>query len=123
MADVKFYPKGFVAMDNGDLVQVTSVKIDTSNNAKQIHTIRRKGAGITLGVEETTVSFDAVVDEEGVERNFFRRLQSGEIRQLRIKLPGETRTVDGVVKDESLELPLDDAVKYSIVFIGKQEQT
>lgn len=117
----KKFPRGWIAMGNGDLLQVTNVKIDHTNNAKQVHTIRRKGAGITLGVEETTVSFDAVVDEEGSERDYLKMLKQGQIKQLRVKVPGETLTITGTVSALSKELPLDSEIKYSITFIGRTE--
>ncbi|MFA5053357.1 MAG: hypothetical protein WC565_04825 [Parcubacteria group bacterium] len=117
----KKFPRGWIAMGNGDLIQVTNVKIDHTNNAKQVHTIRRKGAGITLGVEETTVSFDAVVDEDGCERDYLKMLKQGQIKQLRVKVPGETLTISGTVSSLSKELPLDSEIKYSITFIGRTE--
>lgn len=115
------FPRGFIAMGNGDLIQVTNVKIDHTNNAKQVHTIRQKGAGITLGVEETTVSFDAVVSEDGPERDYLRMLKRGDLRQLRVKIPGETISINGTVSQLSKELPLDSEIKFSITFIGHTE--
>lgn len=115
------YPRGQIAMGNGDLLQVTNVKIDHVNGAKQQHTLRRMGAGISMGVEETTVSFDAIVDEEGSERDYLKLLKKGTIKQLRMKVPGETITVNGVASALSRELPIDDAIKYSITFIGHTE--
>jgi predicted secreted protein len=117
----KKYPRGFIAMGNGDLIQVPNIKVDHKNNAKQVHTIRKKGAGIVMGVEETSVSFDAVVDGNGPERNYMKMLKTGEIKQLRIKIPGETISVNGVVSDLSKELPLDAEIKFSITFIGHAE--
>jgi hypothetical protein len=117
----KFYPKGYMAMGNGDLMDVTNIKIDHVNGAKQVHTIRKKGAGITLGVEETTVSFDAVVSSDGAERDYMKMVKTGEIKQIRIKVPGETITVNGTASALSRELPLDSEIKYSITFIGHTE--
>ncbi len=117
-AEQKIYPRGRIAMTTGDLVDVTNVKIDTTNNAKQVHTIRQKGAGITLGNEETTVTFDIVVSEDGEERDWLEALKKGLIKQLRLKIPGRTMTVDGAIKQLSTELPLDDAIKQSVTFIG-----
>lgn len=117
----KIYPRGYIAMGNGDLIQVTNVKIDHTNNAKQVHTIRQKGAGITLGVEETTVSFDAVVSEDGPERDYLKMLKKGEIKQIRVKIPGETISINGTVSQLSKELPLDAEIKFSITFIGHTE--
>lgn len=117
----KIFPRGYIAMGNGDLIQVVNVKIDHTNNAKQVHTIRQKGAGITLGVEETTVSFDAVVSEDGPERDYLKMLKKGQIKQLRVKIPGETLSINGVVSQRSVELPLDAEIKFSITFIGHTE--
>lgn len=117
----KIYPRGFIAMDSGDLIDVTNVKHDITNNAKQVHTIRQKGAGVTLGVEETTISFDAVVSEDGPERDYLRFLKTGTIKQIRIKIPGETISVNGIFSTRGMELPLDAEIKFSLTFIGKTE--
>lgn len=117
----KIYPRGRIALDEGDLVDVTNVKIDHTNNAKQVHTIRKKGAGVTMGTEETTITYDAVVSEDGPERDYFTFVKKGTIKQLRIKVPAETLTVNGVYKDRSYELPIDDSIKLSLTFIGHME--
>ena len=119
MADQqKLYPRGRIALGNGDLIDVTNVKIDTTNNAKQIHTLIQKGAGFTLGVEETTVTFDLSISEEGEERDWVKFLKQGSVQLLRLKIPGRTMSVNGVVQSIGDELPLDDAIKQSISFIG-----
>lgn len=117
------YPRGQIALDSGDLIDVTNIKLDHTNNAKQVHTIRRKGAGITLGVEETNISFDAVISEDGPERDYFTFVKTGRIKQLRIKVPAITFTVNGAFKDQGYELPLDDSIKLSMAFIGHMEDT
>jgi hypothetical protein len=114
----KVYPRGRIAVGSGDLIDVTNVKVTTTNNAKQVHTILQKGAGITLGVEETTVSFDSVISEDGQERDYFTLVKTGRISQLRIKLPLETITVEGTYKTRDFELPLDDSIKLSMEFVG-----
>lgn len=122
MADEqKLYPRGRIALDNGDLMDVTNIKFDHTNNAKQVHTIRKKGAGITMGVEESTVSFDIVVSEDGLERNYINMVKRGRIKQVRIKVPGETMTINGVFKDQSYDIPLDDSIKLTMNFIGHFE--
>jgi len=118
----KLYPRGQIALGNGDLQDVTNVRVTHTNNAKQVHTIRRKGAGVTLGTEETTVSYDAVISEDGSERDYFESVKKGKVRQLRIKVPGETITVEGVYKSRDFELPIDDAIKLSLEFIGHQPE-
>ncbi len=117
----EFFPRGRLALGSGDLMKITNVKLDSTNNAKQIHTIRIKGAGITLGVEEHTLSFDAVVGEEGEERDWYEMLKKGQIKQARVKVPGRTITIEGTAKTVGLELPLDDAIKQSVQFIGAMD--
>ena len=118
MADQLIYPRGQIALGTGDLLDVTNIKIDITNNGKLVHTIRKPGAGVTLGVSEVTVSFDAVISEEGQERDYFAMVKKGTIVQLRVKIPKETLTVNGIFTTRSFELPLDDAIKVSLSFLG-----
>ncbi len=114
----EFFPRGRLATKSGELVKITNVKLDSTNNAKQIHTMKTKGAGVTLGVEEHTLSFDLVVGEEGEERDWYEQMKKGSINQVRVKVPGRTITIEGTVKTIGLELPLDDSIKQSIQIIG-----
>ena len=114
----KVYPRGRLATGSGDLIDVTNIKVNTTNNAKQVHTILQPGAGITKGVEETTCSFDSVISEDGQERDYFFLVKSAKIGQIRIKIPGETMTIEGSYKTRDFELPLDDSIKLSLEFIG-----
>lgn len=119
--DMPLYPKGSIAMLNGDLQDVVNVKIVQKNGGKIIHTMRVPSAGVFIGNHETDVTFEAVVSQNGPERDYFADIKAGKIRKLRIKIPGETFSVIGMATERSLELPLDDAIKYSINFIGRTE--
>lgn len=119
----ELFAKAFIAQGNGDLVRVTNFNVTTTNNGKQVHTLREDGAGVTLGVRESTVSFDFVVGENGFERNYVKDVQDGKILQLRCKFPGgKVLTLNGIYTNVSLDAPLDDAVKGSIQFVGKLEK-
>lgn len=117
----EFFPRGRLALGSGDLMKITNVKLDSTNNAKQVHTIRIKGAGITLGTEEHTLSFDMVVGEDGEERDWYKMLKAGQIKQARIKVPGRTITIEGTSKTIGLELPLDAEIKQTVQFIGAMD--
>lgn len=122
VAEQLIYPQAFLAQGNGDLLQVTNFTLNLTNNAKQVHTLRRKGSGVTLGTEESTVGFDFAIDEDGAERDYWKDVQRGTIRQLRAKIPGgKTLTVNGAYQGVDLDAPLDDATKGSASFIGKLE--
>lgn len=117
--DLLVFPTGAIALDNGDLGDVTNVKVDQSRDAKLINTLRKTAAGVFIGHEKTELSFDAVVGKEGAERDYYKMLMTGKVKTVRIKIPGETFAVVGVIDKRSLELPTDDAIKYSVHFIGK----
>lgn len=119
--DFRQYPSGSIALLNGDLMDVTNVKITTKANNKIQHTLRVVAAGKVHGTEETTVTFDAIVSAEGAERDYLADLKAKKIRKLRYKVPGETGSIIGSVDERSLELALDAAVKYSISFSGRLE--
>ncbi len=122
MADVLIYPRMQIAFGAGDLIDAQNIKYSRTNNGKQVHTIRRKGAGKTLGVEETTVTFDLAISEEGAERDFAEAVRAGTISQIRLKLPGRTIIVNGSFDGEDIEGPLDAEIKQSMTFTGKTEE-
>lgn len=113
------YPRGRIAMDSGDLMDVTDVTYDMVNNAKQVHTIRRRGAGTVMGNEETTVSFNVAISEEGEERDYFKAVQKGLVKQIKLKIPGRTISVEGRYTTVGLDIPLDAEIKERLTFIGK----
>jgi hypothetical protein len=116
------YPQAFLAQGNGDLLQVTNFAATLTNNGKQVHTLRRKGAGVTLGTQESSVTFDAAIDEDGPERNYWRDVMRGLIRQLRVKAPGgKVMVLNGIYTQCDLDGPLDDATKVSCTFIGHMD--
>lgn len=114
----KIYPRGQIALASGDLIDAVSIKVSTTNNAKQVHTIRRKGAGITLGVEESTVSYESAINEDGQERDYFALVKKGNIVNLRVKIPGETMTFQGAYQMRDFDLPLDAEITLSMSFVG-----
>jgi hypothetical protein len=104
-------------MGSGDLIDVTNVKVDEKSNKKVKHSLRG-ATGVVKGVVETTVTFDADVSEEGAEADWGALVRGDTIKQLRVKVPGETITVTGGFDTRSLELPMDDAIKVSLTFVG-----
>jgi hypothetical protein len=114
----EIFPRGYIAMGAGDLISVTNIKYTLENDAKVIATLRRRYAGVTLGNEVTTVTFDAVVGEFGEEADYFKAIKKGTIKQIRVKIPGRTITVNGVYKSIDVDIPADSEIKESLTFIG-----
>jgi len=120
----KLYPKAFLSQGSGDFISIQNFSTTLGNGAKQIHTLREKGSGYTLGVQESTLSGDCVLSEDGPERDFWRQCEEGEAIQLRSKIPGgDVHTYNGVYSSINMDAPLDDAVKVSFTFVGHKERT
>jgi hypothetical protein len=120
MADpLPYYPKGRLAMGNGELMDIENVKVTTKNGAKLKHTLKKSPSGVTKGVLETELSFEGIVSENGYERDYIGRVINGTVTQLRVKVPGETLVFTGVPTERSMELPLDDAIKFTVSWVGK----
>lgn len=113
------YPKGRIALDGGDLEDVTNFTITTTGTNKIIHTLRKPGAGKFKGPVECKVTFDAALSENGPDRDWLEMLQKGTFKKLRFKVPGITATVIGSVDEHALTCTIDDAGKYSVTYSGK----
>ena len=123
-SELKQYPRGQIAFGPGDLTQVTNVTFTTTNNAKLVHTLNKAPAGVVLGNRETNGKFDVVVDEDGLEREYFDRVRSGERITIRLKIPGNiTKPAEIVLVSIDCEMPLDDAVKMTINWIGQLQKS
>jgi hypothetical protein len=121
--DLAQYPRGAVAMGNGDLIQVTSVKLKITNNAKLKHTLRKSPSGFVLGHLECSGSMEIEIPETGVERDYWEMVVNGAVNQVRLKLPADTRAVNIVASSMDIELPSDDAIKQTVEFIGEVVDT
>lgn len=118
--EMKQFPKGAIAMDNGDLVQVLTWSLDFKNGLKLKHTLRSKApVGTVTGLEEATLTFESEIPAEGAERDYFELCRSGKIKQVRLKVPGQTYTCEGGFSSVKIDSPIDDAVKVSCEFMGR----
>jgi hypothetical protein len=118
------FPQAYLAMGNGDLIQVTDFNVSFGNGGKQVHTLRVKDAGHTLGNPECSATFNSVISENGPERNYWRDVKRGTVRQLRAKIPGgrTTLTITGIFTAANTDGPLDDATKIACTFIGALDE-
>lgn len=124
MADqeLKRYPRGQIAIGNGDLQQASLARFTFTNNGRLKHTLRKTPAGFVLGTREASGSFELQVDEDGPELQVFEAIRAGEIKNFRFKLPQITKTIEGIFTSVDVEEPLDDAVKFTVNFIGKLKE-
>jgi hypothetical protein len=119
-SDIKSYPRGAVSLGNGDLIQVTNLSWSQTNNASLKHTLAQSPSGKVLGNREVTGSFTSIIDEDGPERDYFVRVDSGEEVNMRLKLPGGiTKNFVGLLNTLDGSIPLDDAVEFTVNFMGR----
>lgn len=116
--DVLYYPKGRIAVGTGDLMQVQDFSAEIKNGGKLVHTLRRSPSGVTQGLKEANVSFNAVLDEKGPERDYWTSVLSTVVKQMRGKFPGLTLTFNGIFTETKLDVSMEDAIKYSTSFTG-----
>lgn len=118
------YPRAFLAMDSGDLTDVTDFDAGLNTGAKQQHTMRKEGAGISWSARESVVSFNFLIGEDGPERNYWRMAEKKQIKQLRIKIPGgEVFTYNGAYREIKFNGNVEDATKGSATFVGHKENS
>lgn len=118
-SEIPFFPRGQISFGAGDLVQVTNVTFTYTANTKLKHSLKRSPSGKVVGNKELSGKFDVELDEDGPEREYFARVDSGEEVSMRLKLPNLTKNVVGALVGIDGEMPLDDACKLTVNWIGK----
>lgn len=117
------YPRGQIGHGPGPLVDVETVKLTKTNNAKLKHTLARTPSGYTTGTVEAMLTFKMLVSESGPERDFATSLKNGSAENFRLLLPGgNTWEITGVTSKHDIDVPLDDAVSIDLEFPCKAEQ-
>lgn len=118
-SEVPVYPRGQISFGAGDLIQVTNVTWTYTNNAKLKHTLKKTPSGKVMGTKELSGSFTAIIDEDGFERDYISRVDSGEEVSMRLKLPQVTKSIVGFLTGIDGDMPLDDAVEVTVNWSGK----
>lgn len=118
MAQLDF-PRGQVAMNGGDLVQVQDATLDIVNGGKVISTLRSNPAGFVKGNLVATLKFNGVVSEDGPERDWPEMVATGDPQQVIFKaVPGTKYTIDCNATDMNLSLTMEEGTKFSVTLMG-----
>lgn len=118
-SELPVYPRGQMGFGAGDLMQITDISFDYTNNGQLKHTLKRSPSGKTFGNKELSGSFTVIVDEDGLERDYFARVENGEEVDMRMKIPQLTKGIVGALSGISGSLPLDDAIEFTVNWFGK----
>jgi hypothetical protein len=117
--DGKTYPRGQIAIQNGDLSDATSFDFSAKTGAKSRHSLREDNTGISFGNLEITISWDFDIPANGPERDYYEDAAEKKIKRVRIKLPGRTYVFRGAYSSVTFKAQSDDACTGSCEFVGK----
>lgn len=118
--ELLFFPRGQIGIDGGNPQQITDFNSAFANGAKLKHTLRANPAGITLGQKTLSFDFNIIIDEDGEEIDWDRKVDTGESTTLVCKKPGGvTKVLIGVISEASEKFSIDDGVARAIKGIGK----
>jgi hypothetical protein len=118
-SELKQHPRGQIAIGGGELQKATMGRFTVTNNAKLKHTLRFSPSGYVLGNKECSGTIEVDVDEDGLESDWYEDIENGQRKLFRFKIPTLLKQIDGVCSSADTELPLDDACKLTVSFIGK----
>jgi len=119
MAEVLTFPRARLSKGSGDLMQVTDVTLRRSMGRKLVGTLRNPEAGVSDGEHSNELTFKAVIDENGFERDWDSDFQKGTVVQFRLKLPGSTYALSGKIDDLEITSNQGGAIEFSCKVIGK----
>lgn len=115
----KQYPRGQVSFGAGDLQQCYGAKFSFTNGAKVVSTLRRNPSGVTVGNKAVSVTFETRIDEDGPERDWFKKVSEASPEQARFKFPGGvTKTINCTASQLDADFTLEDGVNASVTLVG-----
>jgi hypothetical protein len=117
----EYYPHGRIQIEGvGDMLDVTTIKHDVSNQGKLVHTLG--STGWTTGNNEHDITFDVAIPATGFTMDFIECVVRHLSKEVRVKIPGKTIQCFGIFTAVSTDMPIDDAVKQGVSFIGVSRQ-
>ncbi len=115
---LKAHPRGQVHFNGSQLMQATMGRFSITNNAKLKSTLARNPNAIVIGNVECEGSVEIDIPEEGAEWDYILLVKTGKKVAFNFEIPAENVTVEGVLQKYEGEIPLDDAVKATVGWIG-----
>jgi hypothetical protein len=112
------YPKAKAAFGAGDLQDVYDVNLANTDGRKLVATLRRNPAGWTEGARSTNLTLKSAISEEGFERSYLKKWQKGDTVQIRVKVPGQTLVVEGVLTNPIVTSNVDNFIDFTISLLG-----
>ncbi len=113
-----FFPKAKAAFGAGDLQDVYDTNLASTDGRKLVPTLRRNPAGWTEGAHSTNLTLKSAISEEGFERSYLKKWKKGDIVQIRLKVPGQTLVVEGVLTNPVVTSNVDNFIDFTISLLG-----
>ncbi len=121
MTTFRDYPKGRLAQGSGDLIDVSDVSVNYVDGEKHVHTMRRNAAGSTTGGRAVNISFTTKLSEAGFERDWMGIYRRREVKQYRLKVPGQTFVLEGRLTQPSITSNVDGEITFVVGVVAKDQ--
>lgn len=118
MAEHLNYPKARIAISGGDLVDVYDVNLAVADGRQLVSTLRKNPSGSTEGKRAATLTFKSALSEAGEERPYWADWDRKRKITARVKVPGKTFTITGVLTNPGLQSGLDSFTNQDWAIIG-----
>lgn len=111
------FPKGQVAIGNGQWQHCTGAKFSYENGASIVDTFG--GSGFTTGPRKGSASFETAIGTNGQDHDTLKKIKNGEPVQVRFHFPaGRTVTIIGVFDTTDFDFSMDKAITESLSMQG-----
>lgn len=113
----EIFPKGQVAIGNGQWQHCTGCKFTYENGADIVDTFG--GSGFTTGPRKGSASFETAIGVNGQDIDTLKKIKNGEPVQVRFHFPaGRTVTMTGVFDKTDFDFSMDKAITESLSMKG-----
>lgn len=119
VSELKKHPKGQITCQGSQMMQATMGRFSIDNGATMKHTMARKQNGVVLGVPDCNGSVEIDVAADGLEQPWYTLVQSGTEVAFQYEIPTLNVEITGVLKSIDTELPMDQAVKLTVSWVGR----
>ncbi len=116
------YPKADLEIDGTNLYTIYDINVKETNGAKPESTFRAKGAGVSFGESNSTITFKIKLPRTPAERNWRQMVRRRQIKSITIRNPDGSRDVySGAFSERDMQSGLEGATEQTMTFVGHAE--
>jgi hypothetical protein len=117
--ELQAHPRGQIVYAGSQLMSATMGKFTLNPNVSLKHTLAHTPNGYVFGNEECSGTFDCDVSEVGPERDWIAEVKAKKVKKITFEIPTLQYEIEMVLGQIDLEVPLDNAVRFTVAWVGK----